>query len=68
MMPPPAVLIRGLALRGVPRLASSRVDGRAEHVQWLPASVHPDKQSNAVGQVFELAVKGEASLASTEVH
>ena len=31
---------------------------RAEHVLRLPANVHPDKQSDAVGQVSELVVKG----------
>ena len=63
-----AVLFHGLALRCVPRLAHYRVDGRAKYVRRLLASVHPDKQSDAMGQVFELVLKGEASVASTEVH
>ena len=42
-----AVLIRGLVLRGVPRFAPSRIDGLAEYVLRLPASAHPDKQSDA---------------------
>jgi len=63
-----AVLLRGLALRVVPRLMPSRVDGRPKYVHRLLASAHPDEQSNAVGHVFELVVKGVASVASAEVH
>ena len=63
-----AVLLRGFALRDVPRFAPFRVDGRAEDACRLPANARPDKQSDAKGQVFELAEKGEASVASAEVH
>jgi len=66
-MIPPRCYFAAL-LRGVIRLAPSRVDGRAEHVHRLPASVHPNKQSNAVGQVFKPVVKGEAPEASAEAH
>ena len=60
--------LRGFVLWCVQRCAPPRVDGRAEHVNRLPASVHPDKQNDAVEQIFELVVKGEASVASAEIH
>ena len=56
------MLLRGFALRGVLRFAPSRVDGRAQYVNRLPAIIHPDKQSNAVGQAHEHFVKDEACV------